>query len=141
MKIRRLDSRTADFRSRLAGLSAFESPDVESAARAIVEDVRVRGDRAVVELTNRLDERHVSDCAELEVPPERAARALAGLDRGVRTALETAAGRIRSFHERQRAESWSRTEDDGTRLGQRVLPLDRAGIYVPGAAPPIRPRC
>ena len=132
MIVRRLDSRDSDFRARLAALAEFEAPDVESAVRAIVEEVRVRGDRAVVDLTNRLDERSITEFAELEVPPERAARALDGIDRAVRDALETAAARIRSFHEQGRVRSWSCTEDDGTRLGQRVLPVDRAGIYVPG---------
>ena len=132
MKVRRLDSTAADFRVRLAALAEFEAPDIEADVRAIVEDVRARGDDAVVELTNRLDERAVSGGAELEVPPARAARALDSLDRTVREALETAGSRIRAFHEHQKIESWSRTEADGAVLGQRVVPLDRAGIYVPG---------
>ncbi len=132
MNLRRLDSRAADFRTRLAALVEFDAPDVEAAVRAIVEDVRARGDVAVVELTNRFDERDVTDCAELEVPPARTARALDSIDRTVREALEVAAARIHAFHEWQKSESWSRAEDDGAVLGQRVLPLDRAGIYVPG---------
>ena len=132
MNVRRLDSRDADFRSRLAALAEFDAPDVEAGVRAIVEDVRTRGDEAVVELTNRFDEREVTGCAELEVPAARAARALDSIDRTLREALEAAAARIRAFHERQKGESWSRAEEDGTVLGQRVVPLDRAGLYVPG---------
>ena len=132
MNVRRLDSRTADFRAQLASLADFEAPDVEAGVRAIVADVRARGDAAVVELTNRFDERRVTGCAELEVPAACTARALDSLDRTLREALEAAAARIRAFHEPQKGESWSRAEEDGTVLGQRVVPLDRAGIYVPG---------
>ena len=132
MNVRRLDSRDAGFRARLAALAEIDAPDVEAGVRAIVEDVRVRGDEAVVELTNRFDGRDVADCAELELPAARAAGALDSIDPRVREALEAAAARIRAFHERQKSESWSYAEDDGTVLGQRVVPLDRAGIYVPG---------
>ena len=132
MNVRRLDSRDADFRSRLAALAELDAPDVEATVRAIMEEVRARGDEAVVEFTNRFDERAVTGCAELEVPADRAARALDSIDRTLREALESAAARIRAFHERQEGGSWSRAEEDGTVLGQRVVPLDRAGIYVPG---------
>ena len=132
MKVCRLHSEDPGFRARLAQLLAFDEPDVEAEVRAIVEDVRTRGDEAVVELTNRLDGRCVADAAELEVPPCRTGAALDSLDREVREALATAAGRIRDFHERQKAESWIRTEEDGAVTGQRIVPLDRVGIYVPG---------
>ena len=132
MNIRRLDSRDEDFRSRLASLAEFDAPDVEATVRAVVEDVRARGDAAVVELTNRFDEREVTGCAELEVPAADAARALDSIDRTLRESMEVAAARIGEFHEQQKAESWSRAEEDGTVLGQRVVPLDCVGIYVPG---------
>ena len=132
MNVRRLRSTDSDFRSRLAELVEFEEPDVEAEVRAIVADVRARGDEAVVDLTNRLDERCVGRAAELEIPLGRSDAALRCLDREVRRALETAAERIRGFHEGQKAGSWSRTEDDGVVTGQRIVPLDRAGIYVPG---------
>ena len=130
--MRRLHSSDAGFPDRLAELSRFEVPDVEAKVRAIVDDVRVRGDAAVVELTNRLDGRCIENATELEIPAERPESALASLDPEVRRALETAAERIRDFHERQKTESWYRTEDDGAMMGQRIVPLDRAGIYVPG---------
>ena len=133
MIVRRLDSAEPGFRTRLAALADVEPPpDVEASVRAIIEEVRSRGDEAVVELTNRLDERSAGSVADLEVPPERAARALDSLGRPVREALETAAGRIRAFHEHQGGESWSRPDGGGGVFGQRVLPLDRAGVYVPG---------
>ena len=132
MNVRRLDSRAGDVRRRLSSLAEFDAPDVEAEVRAIVEDVRTRGDDAVVELTNRFDAREVSHAAELEVPAARAARALDSIDRALREAMEVAAARVRAFHEQQKAESWSRAEEDGTVLGQRVVPLERVGIYVPG---------
>ena len=132
MNVRRLDSRDADFRRQLASLAEFDAPDVEAAVRAIVDDVRNRGDDAVVELTNRFDAREVADAAELEVPAARASHSLDSIDRTLREAMEVAAARVRAFHEQQKIESWSRAEEDGTVLGQRVVPLERVGIYVPG---------
>ena len=132
MIVRRLDSADAGFRARLAALADFDPPEIEASVRAILEEVRARGDEAVVELTNRLDERSAASCADLEISPDRTARALESLEPPVREALETAAERIRAFHEHQRGGSWSRTESDGAVFGQRVLPLDRAGVYVPG---------
>ena len=132
MNVRRLDSRDADFRRQLASLAEFDAPDVEAAVRAIVDDVRNRGDDAVVELTNRFDAREVADAAELEVPAARASHSLDSIDRTLREAMEVAAARVRAFHEQQKVESWSCAEEDGTVLGQRVVPLERVGIYVPG---------
>ena len=132
MIVRRLDSADAGFRARLAALADFEPPpDVEAVVRAVIEEVRTRGDDAVVELTNRLDERSAASVAGLEISPERSARALDSLGRPVREALETAAERIRTFHEHQGEASWSRSDGGGV-FGQRVLPLDRVGVYVPG---------
>ena len=132
MNVRRLDSRAGDFRRQLSSLAEFDAPDVEAEVRAIVGDVRTRGDDAVVELTNRLDAREVAHAAELELPAARAARALDSIDRALREAMEFAAARVHAFHEQQKAESWSLAEEDGTVLGQRVVPLERVGIYVPG---------
>ena len=132
MNVRRLDSRAGVFRRQLSSLAEFDAPDVEAEVRAIVGDVRTRGDDAVVELTNRLDAREVAHAAELELPAARAARALDSIDRALREAMEFAAARVHAFHEQQKAESWSLAEEDGTVLGQRVVPLERVGIYVPG---------
>lgn len=131
--IRRLDSAAPDFRAQLDELAASTaSPEFETEVRAIVEEVRSRGDAAVLEFTNRWDERAVNDMAELEVSSEHAERAFAELDPSVRDALATAAERIRAFHEHQQEESWTRDGGDGVSLGQRVVPLDRVGVYVPG---------
>ncbi len=95
---------------------------------AIVRDQ----DMALMDYTNRFDRRNVSDMTELQVGGKRLQQALDSVTDEQRAALEAAAARIRTFHDRQRAESWQYTEADGTVLGQRVTPLDRVGIYVPG---------
>jgi histidinol dehydrogenase len=133
--IARLSTRAPGFDARLAVLTALEASQdeaVDRAVAAIVADVRARGDAAVLEYTQRFDRVAAASVAALEIPAAERERALAGLDPAVRDALATAAARIRGYHERQRAESWSYTEADGTVLGQRVTPLDRVGLYVPG---------
>lgn len=135
MNIARLDSRAGDFDARFDALLAFENslnPEIESAVASILQDVRRRGDRALVELTRKFDQVEVADASGLEIPRTELEAAYQSLASTRREALEAATGRIRSFHERQRAESWEYREADGTRLGQKVTPLDRVGIYVPG---------
>jgi histidinol dehydrogenase len=128
---------TADpgFEARLAQLLAFEATQdaaVERAVAAILDDVRTRGDAAVIEHARRLDRLQAGTVAELEIPHGELAAAFERLTPARRDALVQAAGRIRTYHERQVAESWSYTDADGTRLGQQVTALDRVGIYVPG---------
>jgi histidinol dehydrogenase len=133
--IRRLSAAEPDFHSRLDALLAFES-EVDAAVhervRSIIADVRARGDAALIEYTNRFDRRNVSCCAELEIDQGELRRARAMLPEELRGALESAAARIRAYHDRQRQETWTYTEADGTVLGQKVTPLARAGVYVPG---------
>jgi len=134
-EISRLSTAQVDFAERLARLTAFDSAldeEVERTVAAILADVRARGDAAVLEYTERLDGVKVARAAELELPRRELERARSGLERGQREALDQAAARIRKYHERQRAKSWQFTEADGTTLGQRVTPLDRVGLYVPG---------
>ena len=133
--IRRMNARSAGFDRQLDELldwSGVADDRVEGIVRDILADVRKRGDAAVVEHTRRLDRLEVSDAAELELPAERLDQALAAIPGEVREALELAAERLRAYAERQRGESWSYTEDNGNVLGQQVMPLDRAGLYVPG---------
>ncbi len=94
--------------------------------------MRGRGDAALLEYTERFDRVRVPEASALELPREALQRALEDLPAPRRDALAAAAHRIRDFHQRQRAESWSYTTPDGTRLGQKVTPLDRVGLYVPG---------
>ncbi|HTP97309.1 MAG TPA: histidinol dehydrogenase [Burkholderiales bacterium] len=133
--IRRLSSAQADFEARLGELLAFESaqdPAIDAAVAAIIADVRVRGDEALLEYTQRFDGIAIESPARLELPRAELQAALARLPAARRDALEQAAARIRTYHERQRLQSWSFVEADGTELGQQVIALDRVGIYVPG---------
>ncbi|MCX7177597.1 MAG: histidinol dehydrogenase [Proteobacteria bacterium] len=133
--LRRWSSRDADFLSRLDALLAFESgadAGIEAAVSEILAEVRTHGDVAVIDYTRRFDHLRVDTMAELELSPAELAAAHAALPAEQRDALKRAAERIRAYHQRQVAESWEYTEADGTRLGQKITPLDRVGLYVPG---------
>ncbi|MGZ9059327.1 MAG: histidinol dehydrogenase, partial [Burkholderiaceae bacterium] len=135
MNVRRLDAGDAGFDAQFATLVATDTAidrETERVAGAIVDDVRRRGDLALLEYTNRFDRINAATVAELEVGAPETRSALDSLGGEQRGALDTAAQRIRRFHERQRATSWSYTEDDGTELGQRVDALQSVGLYVPG---------
>ena len=134
-EIARLSTRDADFDARLAQLTAFDAALDESVERTVAEildAVKRRGDAAVLEYTARFDGVSAGTLAELELPRERLLRARDALPLAQRDALEQAAARVRTYHEKQLAPSWQYTEADGTVLGQKVTPLDRAGLYVPG---------
>ena len=135
MKLRRLSTADAGFDAALEALTRYEAAQdegVEATARAIIADVRKRGDAAVLEYTRKFDRLPAQSMAELEVPRAALQAALAALPAAQREALQAAANRVRAFHERQVAQSWEYTEADGTRLGQRVTPLAKVGVYVPG---------
>jgi len=132
---RRLDTADPNFDRELDRLLAFENTQdgqIDQAVAGILLEVRRRGDAAVLEYTRRFDRIQASDMAALELPKARLQRSLASLPAERADALTVAASRIRTFHERQLAHSWSYTEADGTQLGQRVTPLERVGLYVPG---------
>ncbi len=133
--INRLDIGDRDFDARLDRLLAWEPEHdqaIEQSVKAIIADVRRRGDEALLDYTRRFDRLDCRDAAGLRLAPAELQAALAGLPAAQRDALETAAERIRRYHVHQKGESWSYVEADGTRLGQRVLPIDRVGLYVPG---------
>ncbi|MDB5799114.1 MAG: hisD [Rhodocyclales bacterium] len=133
--INRLSTKQDDFWPQLEALLAFESAldsGVQKAVTEIIADVRVRGDAALLELTRRFDGVDASSIAALEIPQSELQAALDGLPGEQRAALETACKRVRDYHERQIQPDWEMQEANGTRLGQRVTPLDRVGIYVPG---------
>jgi histidinol dehydrogenase len=136
--IRRLKTSDAGFDAALAALLAYsaEADDaIEASVAAILADVRARGDAAVLDCTRRFDGIDVAAVAALEVGAAELQAALAGLPPTQRRALESAAARVRNFHERQLAavgRSWTYRDGDGTLLGQKVTPLERVGIYVPG---------
>jgi len=135
IEIRRFRSDQADFAQKMDELLAWEAVSdtgVQSAVTNIVNDVRTRGDAALVEYTNRFDRMSVDSMAALELSQAQLQEALDGLEDKQREALVTAAERVRAYHEKQKQDSWSYTEADGTMLGQKVTPMDRVGIYVPG---------
>ena len=135
MKLRRLVSTDPGFDRELGCLLAFESaqdPKVDAVVADILADVKARGDAAVLEYTRRFDRVQAGSVRELELTRESLAAALERLPDARRAAREAAVRRVRSYHERQVAQSWEFTDEDGSRLGQQVTPLDRVGIYVPG---------
>ena len=135
VNITRLDSQQDYFAAELDRLLAWESVSdgkVNQIVDEILGRVKAEGDAAVVEYTNRFDRLQVESMAELEMSQERLHNALDNLPAEQRQALETAAERVRGYHERQKGESWQYTEADGTMLGQKVTPMDRVGLYVPG---------
>ncbi|WP_287881765.1 histidinol dehydrogenase [Aquitalea sp.] len=131
----KLSSTQADFQQQLQALLAFETaqdPAVDSAVAAICDDVKARGDAAVLEYTNRFDRMQATSMADLTLSREQLEAAWLRLSAEVQQALSAAAERVRRYHEKQLAHSWSYEDEDGTLLGQQVTPLDRVGIYVPG---------
>ncbi|WP_445621430.1 histidinol dehydrogenase [Kushneria sp. Sum13] len=133
--IHRLSTDQPDFVSRLDTLLDWESvssADIQQSVDRIIADVRSRGDAAVIDLTRQFDRLDVQDMSALTLGAERLEQAWQGLPEEQRQALAVAGDRIRAYHERQKPESWSYQEADGTLLGQKVTPLDRAGVYVPG---------
>ena len=133
--MKRLSTLNDNFWTELEALLAWEGVSndaVNTIVKEIIAAVRLRGDAAVLEYTNRFDHMAVSDMRELEFGAERLQQALASIPAEQRTALEQAAERVRRYHEHQKQDSWSYTEADGTLLGQQVTPLDRVGLYVPG---------
>jgi histidinol dehydrogenase len=133
--IKRFSSTDADFKARLDELLAFEGAQdekIDQTVAAILADVKKRGDAAVIEYTNRFDRLSAKSMAELELSRAELDAALAGLPKERRDALEAAAARVKSYHERQPLQGWQYEEADGTLLGQKITPLDRVGLYVPG---------
>jgi histidinol dehydrogenase len=115
--------------------SAETDGAIEERVAAILADVRSRGDAAVLEYTARFDGVRATSMAELEIDPAELRTALDAITAAQRDALHVAAGRVRRYHERQLdacGRSWSYRDADGTLLGQKVTPLDRVGVYVPG---------
>ncbi len=124
----------ADLKARLHVPDAADSA-IDKVAQGILADVRQRGDAAVLEYTARFDGLVAGNVAELELTQADFKHAFDGLPAIQREALQAAALRVRTYHQAQKkasGESWSYRDEDGTLLGQKVTPLDRVGIYVPG---------
>lgn len=135
MKIKRLTTQAADFDRELKALLAFETAqddNIDLVVANILKDVKARGDAAVLEYTNRFDKTNAERVAQLEISQAELQAALTSLPTEQCEALQAAADRVRSYHEKQVMQSWQYTEADGTLLGQQVTSLDRVGLYVPG---------
>ena len=135
LNITRLDASDADFATQLQNLLAWdESEDFEIHKRVleIIADVRCNGDAAVINYTNQFDQRTIQNASELELDKAILKQAWESLPAEQAQALQTAADRVFAYAEHQKLQSWKYTEADGTVLGQKVTPLGKAGLYVPG---------
>jgi len=131
----RLDSAAPDFAEHLATLTAWHEqsdPAVVATAEEIIAELRTRGDSALLDYTRRFDRLDCSEAAELELDAERLTQALDNIGADERGALDTAARRIRDYHQRQLQESWQYRDGTGSLLGQQITALQRVGVYVPG---------
>jgi histidinol dehydrogenase len=138
VNVRQLTTTAPDFEAEFQQVrhwSAETDSAIEERVAAIVADVRVRGDAAVLAYTQRFDGLSAATVGALEITQAELQAALTTITPAQRSALEAAAARVRSFHERQLdacGRSWSYRDEDGSLLGQKVTPLDRVGVYVPG---------
>ena len=133
--INKFSTQDRDFDSKLNSLIAWESASNEEVVRSvekIINDVKVNGDASVLDYTNQFDSLKAESISELIVSKERLKESFDNLAIEQKNALLTAAERIKSYHQNQVQESWSYLEDDGSMLGQKITPLERAGLYVPG---------
>ena len=134
MKLNRLTDTQVDFNSKLQALldrSSEQEPELVVTVQSIIADVRNRGDEALVEYTNRFDQRNAS-INDLEISSDQIKQSVNDIDNGLHDALNLSAERIRDYHDRQKQESWRFTDKEGNILGQQITALDRVGVYVPG---------
>jgi histidinol dehydrogenase len=133
--ISRLNASDLEFSAQLQTLlhvDAGQDHSIETATAEILSNIQRHGDTALLNYTRQFDRLQAASVAELEIEPAVWQSALQSLPSEQRKALEAAAERVRQYHLKQRQDSWSYVEADGTRLGQQITPLDRVGLYVPG---------
>ncbi|MGB1805292.1 MAG: histidinol dehydrogenase [Candidatus Pseudothioglobus sp.] len=124
-----------DFDSELDSLIAWDSSideEISNSVKKIINDVRKNGDSSVLDYTQQFDSIMAKSISELTISKERLKQSFDNLEKEQKDALSIAAERIKSYHQNQVQESWNYSEDDGTVLGQKITPLERAGLYVPG---------
>lgn len=135
MTIQRLDANSERFSEQLDALLAWSSvsdPTVAATVAEILQAIKSQGDTALMDYTNQFDRCDISQMAELTISQAQLQQALESIPVAQRQALEVAAERVRHYHQHQVQDSWQFTESDGTVLGQKVTPMDRVGLYVPG---------
>jgi histidinol dehydrogenase len=133
--ITRLNATSANFDDQLNKLLAWNEADdceIQKQVADIIAAVRSQGDKAIIDYTQRFDQWQINQASDLQIPHDKLASAWENLAPKSATALQTAANRIRSYAKKQKMQSWQYTEDNGTMLGQKITPLERVGIYVPG---------
>ncbi len=133
--INKFSTLDSDFDIQLDSLIAWDSSideEINNSVKKIINDVRRNGDSSVLDYTKQFDSIMAKSISELTMPKERLKQAFDNLEKEQKDALSIAAERIKSYHQNQVQESWNYSEDDGTVLGQRITPLERAGLYVPG---------
>ncbi len=133
--IAQLSSTQADFQEKLSKLLAWESvsnTDVAQTVDDIIANIRQNGDQALIDYTNKFDGMNVSDISALTVDQSALKKAFDSLSEKEKLALQSAADRVRDYHQKQKQDTWTYVDDSGTMLGQKITPLDRVGLYVPG---------
>ncbi len=133
--INKLSSEYPNFDAQLNSLTSWDNSsnqEINDSVKKIIDDVIQNGDKSVLDYTQKFDSVDAASIADLVISKERLKESFDNLDEEQKKALSTAADRIKSYHQKQIQESWSYTEEDGTVLGQTVIPIERAGLYVPG---------
>ncbi len=135
VSIKQLDFSDTNFSEELNKALAWDSISdaaVQDSVASILSDIKTRGDDAVVEWTNKLDRLEAGSIEALEISQEELKNSLDLIPTEQAEALQKAADRIRRYHEKQKQDSWQYTDEDGSVFGQKVTPIDRVGMYVPG---------
>ena len=133
--INRLSTLDTDFDSQLNSLITCETSvneEISNSVKKIIDDVIQNGDKSVLKYTMKFDSLEAASISELIISKKRIKQSFDNLAEKQKDALSVAADRIKSYHQKQIQESWTYTEDDGTVLGQKIIPLERVGLYVPG---------
>ncbi len=135
MKIKKLDTLNVNFETELkahVGFDADSSDNIIKTVSDIVERVKKEGDTALIDFTNRFDQMNSSSASELEISSKELSSALDNLPGSQKKSLEIAAQRIVNYHNKQKIDSWSYDDETGSSFGQKVTPMDKVGLYVPG---------
>ena len=133
--ITKLSSQQRDFNTKLSSLLSWESvsnKDVANTVEEIINTIRSKGDKALIDYSIKFDGVKAKSMADLIIPQEELEKSFDGLSDKQKNAIKIAAERIKAYHLKQNQQTWSYTEKDGTFLGQKITPLDRVGLYVPG---------
>jgi len=133
--ITKLSSQQKDFDTKLSSLLSWESvsnKDVANTVEEIINTIRSKGDKALIDYSIKFDGVKAKSMADLIIPQEELEKSFDGLSDKQKDAIKIAAERIKAYHLKQNQQTWSYTEKDGTFLGQKITPLDRVGLYVPG---------